>query len=236
MARDIIGPALPPGFQDSDEQDESEQVAGPVLPPGYKFESNSSDSSDNSNQESILETYKQHESSKSERKNRKQGLAEVAIAENETDFFGPALPPGFKRQDDSPQRPIIGPALPPGFRRDSENEDVSDYTFQCQEKKSDESSEDEDTIGPSPASGPVESTVTADIERRAWKMKQKLTEKDDGSNNPIRETWMTELPPELTNYGLGPRTFKRRTNDKSGDRSVWKDTPADREKKSKRKA
>ena len=44
---------------------------------------------------------------------------------------------------------------------------------------------------------------------------------------------MTELPPEFKDFGLGPRTFKRRTDDKSGDRSVWTDTPADRERKAK---
>lgn len=44
---------------------------------------------------------------------------------------------------------------------------------------------------------------------------------------------MTELPPEMKDFGLGPRTFKRRADDKSGDRSVWTDTPADRERKAK---
>lgn len=44
---------------------------------------------------------------------------------------------------------------------------------------------------------------------------------------------MTELPPELKDFGLGPRTFKRRADDRSGDRSVWTDTPADRERKAK---
>lgn len=44
---------------------------------------------------------------------------------------------------------------------------------------------------------------------------------------------MTELPPELKSFGFGPRTFKRRAEDKSGDRSIWTDTPADRERKAK---
>ena len=44
---------------------------------------------------------------------------------------------------------------------------------------------------------------------------------------------MTELPPELKDFGLGPRTFKRRAADKPGDRSVWTDMPADRERKAK---
>lgn len=44
---------------------------------------------------------------------------------------------------------------------------------------------------------------------------------------------MTELPPEMKDFGLGPRSFKRRADDKSGDRSIWTDTPADRERKAK---
>lgn len=55
----------------------------------------------------------------------------------------------------------------------------------------------------------------------------------DEPKQVTRESWMTELPPELKNFGFGPRTFKRRADDKSGDRSIWTDTPADRERKAK---
>jgi hypothetical protein len=55
----------------------------------------------------------------------------------------------------------------------------------------------------------------------------------DSSKPVTRESWMTELPPEMKDFGLGPRTFKRRADDKSGDRSIWTDTPADRERKAK---
>lgn len=44
---------------------------------------------------------------------------------------------------------------------------------------------------------------------------------------------MTELPPELQHIGLGARTFKKRTGPDNKDRSVWTDTPADRERKAK---
>ncbi|XP_053563969.1 GPALPP motifs-containing protein 1 isoform X2 [Bombina bombina] len=131
---------------------------------------------------------------------------------------GPALPPDF-RKIESEDEDYIGLQKPPGF-----------------EEKASESSEDEDIIGPLPADGPVKSSVAEDFERRALKMKEKLTGKDDdGPKNTIRESWMTELPPEMTSFGLGPRTFKRKTNEKSGDRSIWTDTPADREKKGKEK-
>lgn len=97
-----------------------------------------------------------------------------------------------------------------------------------------ESGEDEDIVGPMPAKGPVDYSVTAEFEKRAQRMKEKLTKGDDDSPKPVtRESWMTELPPEMKDFGLGPRTFKRRADDKSGDRSVWTDTPADRERKAK---
>lgn len=46
-----------------------------------------------------------------------------------------------------------------------------------------------------------------------------------------RETWMTELPPELQHIGLGARTFKKKSGPENKDRSMWTDTPADRERK-----
>lgn len=48
-----------------------------------------------------------------------------------------------------------------------------------------------------------------------------------------RDTWMTELPPELQHIGLGARTFKKRSGPDNKDRSVWTDTPADKERKAK---
>lgn len=48
---------------------------------------------------------------------------------------------------------------------------------------------------------------------------------------PTRESWMTELPPELQHIGLGARTFKKRSGPEKNDRSIWTDTPADRERK-----
>ncbi|KFO27870.1 Putative protein KIAA1704 [Fukomys damarensis] len=207
MARDLIGPALPPGFKNRETAEEEERdpspVAGPALPPNYK--SSSSDSSDSDEDSS--------------------SLYEEGNQESEDDT-GP------------PTRPIIGPALPPGFIKSSQKSDkgrddlgqVSSH-FNSQET---DNSEDEDIVGPMPAKGPVNYSVTTEFEKRAQRMKDRLTKGDDDSSKPItRESWMTELPPEMKDFGLGPRTFKRRADDKSGDRSVWTDTPADRERKAK---
>lgn len=240
MSKDIIGPALPPGFCTANEEEDKEEVAGPVLPPGYKY-NHSSDSSEDSDETSSSHRHHNRRSAgkdKNDSTNRKIG--KVSEDDDDDQFFGPALPPGFKKQSDSPDRPVIGPALPPGFKRpDSDSEDDSHKGSADAKHKSEDSEEEEEDddgiVGPLPAKGPIHSNIAEDIERRAWKMKQKLTGKDDGPKNPTRETWMTELPPELTNFGLGPRTFKRKANEKSGDRSEWTDTPAERERKAQEK-
>ncbi|XP_005633962.1 GPALPP motifs-containing protein 1 isoform X1 [Canis lupus baileyi] len=247
MARDLIGPALPPGFKargtaEEEEERDRSPVAGPALPPNYK--SSSSESSDSDEDSSSLYEEENQESEEDDtgptaRKQRRNQDDDDDDDDDDEGFFGPALPPGFKKQDDSPPRPLIGPALPPGFikstqksdkGRDDPGQQVSSY-FNSEET---DSSEDEDIVGPMPAKGPVNYSVTTEFEKRAQRMKEKLTKGDHDSSKPItRESWMTELPPEMKDFGLGPRTFKRRADDKSGDRSVWTDTPADREKKAK---
>lgn len=234
-----IGPALPPMFrrEESDEDsDDDGGFSGPALPPGYKRGGPSS-SSDDSEQEVTVKRAKTRHTAAEKEENTKEEEKE----EDDDGFFGPALPPGFKKQQSSPdRRPVLGPALPPGFRRaayenndDGEDED----NFQgpalppgYQAESSSSEGEDEDVIGPMPSKGPVEDSVALDFERRAQRMKEKLT----GSDAPevlARETWMTELPPELQHIGLGARTFKKKSGPENKDRSMWTDTPADRERK-----
>ncbi|RXM98529.1 lipopolysaccharide specific response-7 protein, partial [Acipenser ruthenus] len=92
-------------------------------------------------------------------------------------------------------------------------------------------SDEEEVIGPLPSKEPVEYNVAMEFDRRAQKMKEKLTSGDDGSKDLARETWMTELPPVLQHIGLGARTFKKRAGPESKDRSLWTETPADKERK-----
>lgn len=81
--------------------------------------------------------------------------------------LGPALPPGFRRaahendddHDDEEGEDIPGPALPPGY----------------QAEPSSSEGEEEDMIGPMPTKGPVQDSVALDFERRARRMKEKLT-------------------------------------------------------------
>uniref|UniRef100_A0A3Q3BHR7 GPALPP motifs-containing protein 1 n=1 Tax=Kryptolebias marmoratus TaxID=37003 RepID=A0A3Q3BHR7_KRYMA len=196
----------------------SDKLIGPALPPMFGEESSESDDSD------------------------KDCKKNVRVNTDDDDgFFGPALPPGFKKQQSSPEMPpVLGPALPPGFSRaqhDSDDEDEEVLPgpalppgYQAEAS----SSEGEDVIGPMPAEGPIEDSVARDFERRAQKMKEKLTNQVSPPLVVARETWMTELPPELQHIGLGARTFKKRSGPENKDRSVWTDTPADRERKTRK--
>lgn len=53
----------------------------------------------------------------------------------------------------------------------------------------------------------------------------------DETEKPQRESWMTELPPELQHVGLEARGFKKRSGPEDKDRSMWTDTPGERERK-----
>ncbi|XP_074844322.1 GPALPP motifs-containing protein 1 isoform X2 [Carettochelys insculpta] len=241
MARELMGPALPPGFARYAEADPDEDFSeGPLLPPGYRKGSEVPDSDEGPKSSPLIQ--EANRDSEEEQDNDPISKKQKRAREDDDDgFFGPALPPGFKKQDDSPERPVIGPALPPGFKKSTpctEDNNCSigpSISSEFHSQATDSSEDDDDTlIGPMPAKGPVESSVTRDFERRAQRMKEKLTSSDDDRSRQVtRESWMTELPPELKSFGLGPRTFKRRTDEKSGDKSVWTDTPADRERKAK---
>ncbi|KAM4683155.1 GPALPP motifs-containing protein 1 isoform 2-T2 [Amazona ochrocephala] len=247
MARELIGPALPPGFPRCAEGDPDEDfspVAGPALPPGYKSSCSLETPDSDDDSESVplsRDTNRDSEEEIGDPAPKKPKRNQEDDDDDDDDgFFGPALPPGFKKQDDSPERPIIGPALPPGFRRPSQDTGNSrcsigpSVSSEFHTQVTDSSEEEDDIIGPMPAKGPVESDVTKEFERRAQRMKEKLTSAESNEPKQItRESWMTELPPELKSFGFGPRTFKRRADDKSGDRSIWTDTPADRERKAK---
>ncbi|XP_034536640.1 GPALPP motifs-containing protein 1 [Notolabrus celidotus] len=232
-----IGPALPPMFRDEESDEDSDKETGslgPALPPGYKRGAGSS-SSDESEQE-VKRAKTSHTAAEGGQKTKSKKH------DDDDGFFGPALPPGFKKQQSSPERPpVLGPALPPGFRRaaheddendDDDGEDASGPALPPGYKPETSSSEgeDDDVIGPMPSKGPVEDSVALDFERRAKRMKDKLTG-DDTPEVIARETWMTELPPELQHIGLGARTFKKRSGPEKKDRSIWTDTPADRERK-----
>ncbi|GAA6091380.1 GPALPP motifs-containing protein 1 [Tachysurus ichikawai] len=244
----IIGPALPPGLRagKDDESDEDDTIIGPALPPLYKRTESSSSSSD---QEQVVFKRAKYSGYKGEAAGRcddddDDGGDDDDDDEDDDGFFGPALPPGYQTQGSSPERlPVLGPVLPPGFKRKQHDEDEDEE--ESEERgilgpalppgyKADSSSsegEDGDVIGPMPSKGEVQSSVALDFERRAKRMKDRLLGRDDEPEKPQRESWMMELPPELQHVGLEARTFKKKSGPENKDRSIWTDTPADRERK-----
>ncbi|XP_050976644.1 GPALPP motifs-containing protein 1 isoform X3 [Labeo rohita] len=305
-AQNLIGPALPPtvGKSKNDDSDEEDAIIGPALPPKYKASESSSSCEDSDQEEVVFKRAKYSSSSRnrpsSNRGNMKDEMDIKQVDKDEEDedegFFGPALPPGYQKQEKSPEGPpLLGPALPPGFKKqdeDDDDEDAKDDTggfsgpalppgYRKQDRsterppvigpalppgfKKHDTDEDEDeeegkgdargflgpalppgytpaessgeeeeddyVIGPMPSKGPSQDSVALDFERRAQRMKDKLTGVDTGPKVLSRESWMTELPPELQHVGLEARTFKKRSGPENKDRSVWTDTPADRERK-----
>ncbi|XP_029318427.1 GPALPP motifs-containing protein 1 [Cottoperca gobio] len=239
-----IGPALPPMFiqeESEEDSDNDEGFSGPALPPGYKRGEPSSSSDDSEQEVAVKRAKTGHTAAETSA----EKVENSKVQEQDDDgFFGPALPPGFRKQQSSPERPsVLGPALPPGFRRaaykdddedDNDGEDGEDFPGPAlppgyQAESSSSEGEDE-VIGPMPPKGPIDNSVALDFERRAQRMKDKLTG-DDTPEVVARETWMTVLPPELQHIGLGARTFKKRSGPENKDRSMWTDTPEDRERK-----
>ena len=92
--------------------------------------------------------------------------------------MGPALPPGFHRpasdddEDDDGEDDFPRPALPPGYTAEPSSGD-------------EEEEEDEEVIGPMPALGAIRDSVALDIERRAQKMKDRLTGADVRTSPPL---------------------------------------------------
>ncbi|XP_039601209.1 GPALPP motifs-containing protein 1 [Polypterus senegalus] len=259
MSKDIIGPALPPDYKKEINEDcseeESDGVAGPALPPGYKVQNSSGSSEDTDEDErnfkrgkpagpALPPGYSNHamwdsdEEEGSKKKRRIHNIVKKIDTEqddkDESDFFGPALPPGYQKTQESPERPIIGPALPPEFKKVTEEDDFEDYIGPALPpgyNKSESSSDNDEIVGPVPSKGETEDNIALEIDRRAQRMKRKLITGDDEPKELVRETWMTELPPELQHFGLGSRSFKKRAGPESKDRSIWTDTPADKERK-----
>ncbi|EDO36352.1 predicted protein [Nematostella vectensis] len=190
-------------------------ISGPVLP-------STLDSKDSAGSETIEPplppTLKQDHSENSNCKDQND--------DDDGDSYGPALPPGFVKQNEEPSRVgPVGPIRPPD----------SYVSVSMVATEQDESSDEDDSnmFGPMPCSYSKSeislARTRADIEARSRATKDKML----GKNKPKqkREEWMTELPPELSkNFGLGPRTFRAKAPT-VGDRSIWTDSPSERARK-----
>lgn len=193
---------------------------GPVLPPHLAKK---------------LKESEERETAKDQEKQNQNKVEEKYEAEekhesDEDESYGPALPPGFQMKElISSRERVIGP-MKPQF---CENYAAQTTSKVCGNRGSDDEDSD-DIIGPSlPCDIDPDfalERVKMDIEARNQAQKDQLS--GNKRTKPKRETWMTELPADLSkNFGLGPRKFRSRAVE-LGDQSVWTDTPADKARKS----
>ena len=164
-------------------------------------------------------------------------------------YIGPTLPPNFVQnslEKSSEDEDAYGPALPPHLRDkngssssgsgsaksdnylNSKRESVLEARPENQlEDDCSNSESDGEVIGPLPVSSdPGCYSSSAEVERRALNMKNKLLGKDAVDNEPKREDWMIELPElKSKNFGLGPRAFNRTDKPEIKGRDEWTSTP-----------
>lgn len=122
------------------------------------------------------------------------------------DSFGPQLPPHLLKSSEN--KVTIGPSLPPHLRKQLEEQADDDEI----------NNSDDDCYGPlPPGAGPSAAHVA--LEERALQMRIDKLEPDN--NEPVRETWMTELPEaKASQFGLGPRQFRKQAGPDMSDRQV----------------
>ncbi|ORY97231.1 hypothetical protein BCR43DRAFT_513662 [Syncephalastrum racemosum] len=160
---------------------------------------------------------------------------------DDADAFAPALPPDLlearqkqkQNQESQPKRRVgpVGPTLPPGLQRSyhqgNTDEDDDDYV-----------------VGPSlpsnydPEQESKRSAIAA-IEARAQQSREAMDEaaRDAKSKKVERDEWML-LPPEI-DYLRNADSSKsrgfnnRQLSESERDRSIWTDSPAERERKRK---
>jgi len=141
-------------------------------------------------------------------------------------IIGPMRPPGLNpRPPKDEEEDVYGPPLPPSFYKPKTSpKHVSD--------------DDEPLIGPLPPSAEDQISPSQEIIKQIEKRSKQMKDKLNGLNAPKkleREEWMLELPSATQAFGLGPRKFRKNAKE-LGDRSVWTDTPGDKERKAKLKS
>ncbi|XP_076253946.1 uncharacterized protein LOC143192467 isoform X2 [Rhynchophorus ferrugineus] len=202
----FVGPQLPPYLLKMNDQRNQYKNIGPNLP----ISENLSDTQ-NTNVNLTLSTQSSQEPENSPKNVVGPILPPHLQKNNDSDIqvrLGPRLPSCFEEQKS--QSKIIGPALPPG-------------SFQKTQSSSDE--DDDECYGPLPSGLNKHSKARQALEERALQLK--IDQLDPKSNNePVRETWMLELPAaKAAHFGLGPRQFRSKEGPDLTDRSSWTDIP-----------
>lgn len=248
---DAYGPPLPPGFKSpksrSSKTEEDDDSFMPALPPHMVKSAAKKEATKDSEEEEdacgpslpshVPKSTSKRKGDESEDSHNKTPKVDTGNSEEESgdedDMYGPALPPHLlqKKKDgiepSQSQKRVLGPTLPKGYVPSASTMPVPE------EGESSESDEDGFVLGPIPSAEKIdeEEYRIRQLEYRAKKMKDKLQGK--GEDKPMqRESWMLELPEDRKSFcGLEARQFRRKAPMERGDRSVWTDTPADKERK-----
>ncbi|KAI9204929.1 uncharacterized protein BJ171DRAFT_91926 [Polychytrium aggregatum] len=212
-----FGPQLPPGFTlpkpDRDSGDEpAVDPFTPALPPGLAGAPPHRAEPDN----------------------------DTNTADDAVDPFTPQLPPHLRQPRRTAaamapmRRSVIGPSMPlPLGNRDQ----TSGNSARHQRNNADD---DDDLYGPLPPPQGYEITEEEELELKKQEIEERMQQAKSAADSqsaplaPQRGEWML-VPPEAQRLDLGPqmksRQFSKVTKDADEDRSVWTDTPADREKR-----
>lgn len=208
------------------------------------------DESDNKSNEKSNEKYKKNKKSKHKKDNEEQRRCSgkhntmkststkvIDKVENqelklkiENLICGPSLPPHMlsRADDNSLTVRTYGPSLPSQNICITNNEEKTKIVDS-------ENEDDSNVIGPILEKFSNKNEIYLELEKRALELKlSKLCEQGDkGDTTQQREEWMTELPnlPTVSGLGLISRQFKTKTHDEIKDRSLWTETPRDRENK-----
>ncbi|CAL4105840.1 unnamed protein product [Meganyctiphanes norvegica] len=241
---DAYGPPLPPGFKSNKNNEDNDSVYGPSIPskleinpiiPENVYSRNGNDKEASCDDEMFGPMPPSNGSIKeSSKKNELDNINQDDDDEDEDDMYGPALPPHLLNKKteshgsfstSEKKQIIVNMKLVPSQNGKTVNSFTSiDIAF-------DDKSKNESISGPviTRKAFNEEEYRIRELELRAKRMRDKLEGK--GEKKLERETWMLELPtdkPKLLGLS-GPRQFLSKTPAERGDRTVWTDSPAERE-------
>lgn len=210
----MVGPAVPDYLAKSTSI--AENVVGPML-----------------SEESIKDTVAvnfigpslpKHDEGPMDSENKHDCSLSASISEEytATSIIGPALPEHLSKivlaaeSETTSKEHSYGPQLPPHLQKKKETTDSSN-------------DENVDVYGPLPMEIADRSSVQQILEERAQILKYEFLLKscETSTEEPKRESWMTELPPEKAGFiGLEGRKFRTSYSGDKSNRSLWTETPS----------
>lgn len=159
---------------------------------------------------------------------------------------GPSLPPHMQKpkNDIDSEHSIslattsrmYGPNLPNIYRSKNKTSQLLDHDAR-QSNVANCENEDEILIGPVLEDNSYQNEMYLKLEKRAIELKlSKLNGKEEKDEHKEREEWMVSLPEirTVSDSKVTARQFRTKEHEEIKDRSLWTETPQDREKKIKR--